>query len=312
MLPLRWALAIGRIVGWMWYHLIPIRVGVARRNLRRVYGAALDAATERRILRGCLGHLGMYGVESLRLPSLTPSLARELVRREGFEHLDAALARGRGAIIVTAHLGNFDLLACSQALLGIPLAVIFKDISWRPAREFYAAVRRRTGIHFIAPRRSKEEIRAALARNEVVAFTVDQHMARHRAIVCEFFGQLAATSPAPARFAFETGATILTGHVERAAEPGSHVATIDPPFVLEAPYDGLEDNIRHNTERLNRVIEGWIRAAPEQWLWLHRRFKVHDDPEGWDIPPALRARVLGASEAGAGADDSAAKTGSGP
>jgi len=116
-------------------------------------------------------------------------------------------------------------------------------------------------------------------------------MARHRAIVCEFFGGLAATSPAPARFALETGATIIACHIERADDAGHHILKIEPPFVLETPYQDFDANVRHNTERLNRMIEGWIRAVPEQWLWLHRRWKVDDDPTGWEIPPALWSRL---------------------
>lgn len=290
-LPLRWALAIGRVYGWLWYWIIPVRLGVARRNIARVFGATLDARAQRRLLRASLRHWAMYGVESLRLPLLTTPQIDALIVREGFEHIEAALARGKGMICVTAHVGSFDLLACSGPLMGLPLSVVFKDIAWKPANDFWLAVRRRTGIRVIAPRKSKEEIKATLERNEIVALTVDQHMARHRAIVCEFFGCLAATSPAPARFALETGATIVTIHIERRDHDGGHVLKVDPPFVLETPHSDQDANIRHNTERLNRVIEGWIRRVPEQWLWLHRRWKVDDDPTGWDIPASLWERL---------------------
>ncbi len=290
-LSLAHALRFGRFVGWLWFWLVPVRLGVARRNIARVFGATLSCRERRRLLRRSLDHLGMYGVECLRLPELTRERLHELVRCEGLEHIEAALAGGRGAVCVTAHMGSFDLLACGSALLGVPLNVVFKDISWKPAQDFWRAIRESSGIKVIAPRKSKDEIVAALARNEVVAFAVDQHMARHRAIVCEFFGGLAATTPAPARFALQTGAALFTGHIERATKPGHHVLLVDPPFALEEPYGDLEANIRHNTERLNRVVEGWVRKAPEQWLWLHRRWKVDDNPEGWAIPPELWTRL---------------------
>lgn len=289
-LPLAWALAVGRACGWLWYWVLPVRLGVARKNLRRVFGASKTSAELRRILRRNVEHWAMYGVEALRLPYLDDARARELVRREGVEHLTAAQARGKGCVAVTAHMGSFDLLACSSAFLGVPVSVVFKDIAWRPARDFLFAVRERTGLRVIPPRGSKEEIRATLARNGFVAFPVDQHMAPFRAIVCEFFGQLAATSPAPARFALETGASVITVHIERDGPSGHHHMKIEP-FELETPHADHEANVRHNTERLNRVIEGWIRSAPDQWLWMHRRWKVHDEPAGWDVPADLWAKV---------------------
>jgi len=292
-LPLAWALGLGRAGGWFWHYCAPVRRGVARRNVERVFGPTLDKRAQRQLVRRAIRHFGMYAVESLRLPMLTRELSETLIDCEGYEHVAEAYARGKGVIAVTAHMGSFDLLACGMAIRGHPMAVIFKEISWKAANDFWFAVRRRTGIQVISPRRSKDEIKATLARNHAVAFIVDQHMAKHRAIVCEFFGHLAATSPAAVRFAFETGATILPLYIHRAAELGRHVAVFEPPIVLETPHAELGANIRHNTERLLRIVEGWIQKDPDQWLWLHRRWKVHDNPSGWDVPPELRLRYVG-------------------
>ncbi len=283
-LPRSWALALARAVGWLWYWLIPVRVAVARKNIRRALGP-LSRREERHLVRRCLQHVAMVGVETLRLPLLTVESSAELVLREGFEHLEVALARGKGVVIVGSHVGSFALFPASQAIRGVPASVILKDISYKPANDFWRAMQKRTGIHHIAPRRSKDEIRAALADNRAVVMVVDQHQPKHRAIVCEMFGQLAATSPAPARFAYETGAEVVTAVIFRRPD-GRHTMRIEP-FALESPYADASANIRHNTERLNRIIEGWIKEAPEQWLWLHKRWKVHDAPEGWDIPADL-------------------------
>lgn len=289
-LPLLSVLAVGRAFGLVWYYLFPVRRAEALRNIRRVFGETLSPREQRRLLRRSLCHWGMYGIESLRLPLLTPELSHELIEVRGLEYLDAAGARGKGVIGVTAHMGSFDLLACGLAVRGINFAVIFKDIRWKPAHDFWFAIRRRTGIKVIAPRRSKDEIRAALSRNEKIGFVIDQHMARHRAIVCDFFGHLASTSPAAVRFAFETGAAIVPLYIRRADECGKHIITFEPILELEMPHPDVASNIRHNTERLNRRVEDWVTSAPEQWLWLHRRWKVHEHPEGWDIPSDLARR----------------------
>jgi KDO2-lipid IV(A) lauroyltransferase len=288
-IPLIWALRIARGLGWIWYYLIPIRWGVARRNIERALGDEVSKAERRRILKRCFGQVAMFAVDGIRLRQLTAESAREMVRVENAQLMDELLARGKGVVGFTAHVGAIDVGVCAEALRGIPLNIIYKDIKWAPAQKLWYEIRSRTGLKHIAPRRSKNNIRAALARGEVVGFAIDQHMAAHRAVVCSFFGKLASTTPAPVRFAIEAGAPILAVVAYRNPDNVTHVVRYGPEIKLEMPYDDLEENIRHNTERLNRVVEGWIREFPEQWLWLHKRWKVDDDPSGWSVPPALQS-----------------------
>jgi len=290
-LPLPVAISIGRFLGNLAYYAVPIKRGVAIQNIERVFGNSKSKKEKRRIVRHCYAQLGMYGIELLRLPHLTPEQSKILVERQGFEHLENAFARGKGVIIVATHIDNVDYAGCSMAINGIPISVPIKEIHWKPAQEFISAVRERTGVILVPPRRSKKQIHDLLKQNKAVALVVDQHMAKHRSIVCEFFGKLAATSPAPARFAFETGATIVPGVIYRKGTSGHHVLRFNPPFKLETPYKDLSLNIRHNTDRLNRIIEDWIHEFPEQWLWLHRRWKVQDNPVDWDIPDNLKHLV---------------------
>ena len=287
-LPLSWALRIGRAIGLFWYYIIPIRRLVARRNVARVFGTELSQRAQRRIVRRCFENLCMFGVEVFRLPTLTQAQSEMLVKRRNWHTLEEALQRGKGVIVVTAHLGNYDLAACSQAIRGVPINAIVKTIHWAPAHRFIFGSRERTGLKLIAPQRSKNDIHAALKRGEIVVFIIDQHMLPYHGIVCEFFGQLASTTPAPARFALETGAPIVPLWIYRKGRSGAHVLCIEPELVLETPYEDQDANLRHNTERLNRLVESWIRQQPEQWLWLHRRWKVQDNPGGWSIPAHLR------------------------
>jgi KDO2-lipid IV(A) lauroyltransferase len=283
-MPLGWAMAVARGIAWLWYYCVPIRRQVALDNVARALGPHTDAAQRRKIVRQSFINICMYAVEELRMPTMTPAESAERVSRENIEHIDALLARGRGVIAVTAHVGNFELLGSSQTIRGYRISAILKDIAWPSAQRFWRQVRCVTHLGQIAPRKSKHAIVAALARNEIVAFLVDQHMAKHRAIVCRFFGQWAATSPAPVRFAQATGAAILPLFITRTERPGYHVIHFGEEFVLETVSSDPERNLRHNTQRLNDIIEGWIRAHPDQWLWMHKRWKVHDDPAGWNIP----------------------------
>jgi len=204
---------------------------------------------------------------------MTAARSRRLMRTEGMSHLEEALAQGCGVILVVSHVGNIDLAGTSQAVLGLPFTVAAKDIGNRQVQRFVMHVRERVGVEVIPPRKSAELVRDALRRNRIVTLAVDQHVPKHRAVVCDFFGLPAATSPSPARFALELDVPIITAVTWR--EPsGCHVMRVDPEFELKRPHAELQLNILHNTERLNRVIEAYIREHPEQWLWLHRRWKL--------------------------------------
>jgi KDO2-lipid IV(A) lauroyltransferase len=277
-------MAIARGIGLVWYYLIPVRRGVAHANVARALGPAVSKRRRRQIVRRCFANICMYAVEELRMPAMTQATSAAQVARQHIERIDALLAQGRGVIAVTAHIGNFELMGASQTIRGYRISAILKDIAWPSGQAFWNRARQVTGLGQIAPRGSKADIVAALARNEIVAFLVDQHMASHRAVVCRFFGQWAATSPAPVRFALQTGAPILPLYITRGKTCGHHTIHFGESFALEAPYADAAANLRHNTQRLNDIIEAWVRAHPEQWLWMHKRWKVHDNPTGWDIP----------------------------
>ena len=287
-MPLDWALAIGRAIGWFWFYVIPIRRGVALENVRRALGEELSLKERRRIVRRSLQNLAMVFIEALRMPEMIRAILCERVRLENFDAAQAAAKRGKGVIFAASHMGNFEIMMATQGLVGGGLYGVLKGIKSRSVNDFIFRYRERCGVHAVPPKGSKDQIRALLRAGKFVSFAIDQHMAQHRAVVCEFFGQLAATTPAPARFAFETGAALFPAVIFRDPNRlGRHVVRIEPELVLETPYPSLKENIWHNTERLNRIVEGWVREAPEQYFWLHKRWKVHDRPDGWEIPPQL-------------------------
>lgn len=287
-LPLPWAMAVGTGLGRLWYFVLPIRRATALRHVAWALGPQVSPRRRRQIVRRSFENLVKFVIEGLRSRKLTAATSAQWVARENFAEMDALLARGKGVVAVTAHLGNFDLLGTSQTLRGYRISAILKDIAWRPAAQFWARARASTGLGHIAPRGSRQAIAAALGRNEIVAFLVDQHMAPYRGVVCQFFGRLAATTPAPVRFAMQTGAAILPLFIVRTAVPGHHVIRMLPEFVLQFPHaDDAAANLRHNTQRLSDLVEDWVRAYPEQWLWVHRRWKVHERPRGWAIPADL-------------------------
>ncbi len=280
------AMAFGRFLGWFWFWIVPVRLSMADKNLKIAYRGELSRSERRRILRRGCDIQGIGAVELLRAVKYTKKQSVTFVHQTGMEHIDRALEQGKGCIVVASHIGSIDLMGYSQAILGYPMHVVVKDIHWKPAQDFIRALRVRTGVTLISPRKSKDVIRQVLADNKIVALIVDQHMRKHRSIVCEKFGLLASTTPAPSRFAFDTGAPVVTAVMYRRGNTRHFDMTVEP-FEMERPHGELDADIRHNTERLNAVIEGWIRKDPGQWLWQHNRWKVHHQPAGWDIPEKL-------------------------
>jgi KDO2-lipid IV(A) lauroyltransferase len=182
--PLSWALWLGRAVGWVWYWLIPIRRGVALRNIELALGDRLTPRERRRAIRRCFDIQAMATVELLRAGHYTREQSQRYVHARGMEHIDAALERGKGVIVMAAHIANVDLMGYSQSILGYPVYVIVKELHWGPAQRYVRAVRERTGVGLIPSRKAKEQVRQAIADNKVMCMIVDQHMAKHRAIVC--------------------------------------------------------------------------------------------------------------------------------
>lgn len=279
-MPLEAGLRFARAVAWLWFWVVPIRKSVAMTNVRKALGEGVEPG---RVVHGAMKTLTMFGVESLRLPDLTRAKADVLVEVRNQQILDEALAQGRGVIVVTAHMGNFDLLGCVHALRGVRANIVYKAIGWKAAHAFFFAARRRAGVTVIPPKGSERQILRALRTNEVVAFVIDQHMPKHRAIVCTFFGRYASTTPAPALFALKTGAVVVPALIRRVGDSGRHVSTFYPPIVMEEPHADRTANLRHNMQRMNDWLEGEVRKTPEQWLWLHKRWKVDDNPSGWDL-----------------------------
>ena len=252
-------------------------------NIRRALGNELSEKERKKIIRRFFSNFCMSLIETLRIPHMTLAENEQLVKIEGWEHIEKALERGKGIILFATHIDNVDLGGCSMAMRGAPISVVAKTMG-KSAEQFIRSVREHTGVILIPPKNSKHYIRELLAKNKIVTIVADQHLSKRRAIACQFFGQWASTTTAPSRFAFETDAAIIPAVINRQGKTRYHQVRVSPAFEQERPYNDMDMNIRHNTERLNRIIEQWIREAPDQWWWVHKRWKAQDDPEGWDIP----------------------------
>ena len=240
---------------------------VARSNLAAAF-PQLAGRERAAILAGMWDNLGRIAGE---YPHLARLVAGPDLQLSGFEHLGDVLSAGRGAIIAMAHLGNWELGPPLLQRLGQPFRTVYRPPSNPLLAERLSRMRSAVSPGTLIPKSAGagRQLVAALGRNEIVGILADQRDSGGLSL--PFLGRPALTSAAPARLSLAWGAAILPARIERIAGTRFRFE-IAPP--LTAPADrGPEAQIAGLTLALNRALEAWVRARPDQWLWIHRRWR---------------------------------------
>ena len=240
--------------------------------MRQTVGQDWPARRLRRLRREAYLHMGRTAVEFLRLRSLRAAQVRELVRLEGAEQLRAALAAGRGVLILTGHIGNWELLGARIAQECAPgdFHVIAQPQRDQRLTRLLDSVRAAHGVKVISRGSAAREVLQVLRAGGVVGILMDVDM-KEQGIFVDFMGRPASTATGPAAFALHTGAVVLPSFATRQPD-GSHVGLILPPVEITRHGD-YDRDLRENTARFSAIIEAQVRAHPEQWIWLPNRWR---------------------------------------
>lgn len=273
----RW---LGRRLGDLAYAVLSRRRRIALGNLTVAF-PELPPAARRRLGRRSFEHLGVMAAELCRTLREPPDRTLAGVGLEGLEHLAAVMAAHGRALVVTAHLGNWELLSLAHRLTGFPLAIVVRplDAPWLDA--LVRRLRAAAGVEIIEKSRAVRPVLEALKRGRLVAILLDQNATRREGVFVPFFGRLASTSRSVATIAVRTGTPVIPLFIRR-DDGGRHRVIVVPP--LYPPHrPTVDEAVVELTTACAGAIERAIRAAPDQWLWMHDRWRTR--PEGGEAAP---------------------------
>lgn len=264
-LPVKVQLLVGKGLSWIMMPLMKSRKKIARRNLELCF-PELSEEQRTALLDENFRTMGMMLIETALSWWASDASLQKRVQYQGLEHLEAALAKGKGVILLTGHFTSMEL-GGRLIMLKKPCYVMFRELN---NQLFNAVMMQARTYHSegIVLRNDPRPMVRALKKNKVVWYAPDQDFGRKMSVFAKFFGVPAATVPATARLVKMSGAAVIP-FVPRREEDGSYTLSLSAPLTNFPTGDDIAD-----AQVINDLLEKEIRQSPEQYLWIHRRFKT--------------------------------------
>ncbi len=289
-LPQSAATRLGHAIGAIAYRLDGRHRRITLDNLAATFPER-SVQERTRIAREVFAHFGRKLVELLWFSGQSPERQLSLVEFVGLEHVDAVRKAGKGALLVTGHFGFWELHALAHGLQIGPMAVVARALDNTLLDRMLTDLRASTGNIVIDRKGGLRRIMRALQANQAVAVLIDQHILTAEAVKVDFMGRPAATTSAVAVLAMRTGAAVIPAF-SLPLNDGRYRLIYERPLEVGSPDD--PDAVRDLTQRCTKVLEKYVRAHPERWLWMHRRWR--DDLQTTESPSLLVDEVPGDGE----------------
>ncbi|TMA67144.1 MAG: lipid A biosynthesis acyltransferase [Deltaproteobacteria bacterium] len=273
-LPLGAALRVGELAALVAYLLDRRHRRVGMRNLEIAFPEK-PIRERRRILRASFLNLGRMAVELAHLPRLSAERLRDMVRFADEEWWREATSweRSTGVLVLSGHFGNWELLVFAHGMRGHPVHMVHRTIANPLLDRWLNALRARAGTRTIRKRHAARAVLAALHERGLLVLPFDQNSTRGLGVFVDFFGVPASTNAGLARIALRTDAPIVPAFIVREGRSARHRVHVLPIMQVERTGDPRADVVR-NTQRFSAVFEDMVRRHPEQWLWMHKRWKT--------------------------------------
>jgi KDO2-lipid IV(A) lauroyltransferase len=279
--------SIARALGLMPRGLARIWAGLLAATVYQVFGRLRSVGTRnlemalpeagfeerQRILRGVYRHLGWQLVEFCHMTRYTPENSRDWMRTEGLEHYLGAQARGKGVLVITAHLGAWELSSFYHSLMGHPMGMIIRRLDNRLLDAFVNGIRCMHGNYVLHKDDFGRGLLTAMRSGGTVGILMDTNMTPPQGAFVKFFGIDACTGTGLAHIARRTGAAVLPGFMLWEPAQKRYVLHFGPEVQIPQTDDVAAD-ILAGTQLCTSAIESWIRRYSDQWLWIHRRWKT--------------------------------------
>lgn len=298
-LPARIRLALGDAIGLFWFHVLRFRRGVVLENLTIAFGESLTLRQRVDLASRNYRHYGRNLMEILASLSWTRADYVRHLRVEGMEHIEPYRTSGRGGVLLASHLGNWELCIAAGSARGVPIDVIVKRAKNPTAERFLRAFRSRSGAGFLIEEGTARDILRSFAKGRFVAFVLDQFMGPPIGLPVRFFGHEAGTAAGLALLVDGRDIPIFPVFSYRAPD-GGLTAVVEKPLEFSQLPGTREERLFRMTQAFNDTIESQVRRHPEQWLWLHRRWKAYRGEPRWKLAPT--AMLLGLLIGCAGTD----------
>lgn len=263
----------GDFIGLLWFDILRIRRQVALDNLAIAF-PQMSFCERKSLARRSLKNLGRGFIDFLCLPYIDEKWVGENVVYEGVENWEKAQKKNRGVLLLGLHLGVGDIGIASLSLKKIPISLITKTFTTRWVQEFWQYYRGRFSTEFINDRKSSFQVLKALKKQRGVIFVLDQFHGHPIGIQSRFFGKPTGTAYGLSLFAYKTKAPVVPLYMYKGKDHKFHVV-FEPEVIFEDQGE-KEKTFSYMTQKYDKVLEGIITQFPEQWLWVHRRWKELD------------------------------------
>jgi Kdo2-lipid IVA lauroyltransferase/acyltransferase len=293
-LPRRLVLALGRGLGRVWGALDARHLRVAADNLRQAF-PDWDEARVQATAHGVYAHFGAVILDLCWMAGRPADELLALADLDGVEHLQNARAAGRGVVSPSGHLGNWEIQAAASVPKVGNVAMIARPLDNPALDRRLNELRTSTGNTVIYKQKALAQVMQTIRSGGIVAILIDQNMQAKDGIFVRFFGRPACTTTVAAALALKTGCAIVPVRC-LLQKNGRYRMVYGPP--VDWPRSGRKDeDVAALTQHLTSIIEGWVRETPEQWLWLHRRWKTRPSLEASSSPGLEGSTVSSASPA---------------